>query len=168
MKYKQLSRKYLPDVSRWFRQFAKVIYDGNEDYAFYRGEIYEDATDSNLIHLNLLVSDEEGRLNTRDVIYDTVHSIIYYCKGFYFSNEKEFMAAFDTLLERLCNLPPIARLYFDFGSRILNTMVYDSKKSKGSYIIFLICNINSELCLSDSSLPGLITKDWSAVREIWY
>lgn len=158
---KRLNSKYLMYFNKLFTRFMNVVENNNNDYAFYRGELYS-TNEDDFIHLCWLVSDIDGVYKLKSIAYDDETGEIYYDKRFSFVNQEEVSGAIHTLLEGIERFQlPLSHVYFEtFRGYRFSRIVRDSKEA-GSYVLYLISSDTEDTL--GSYLTGSIKRNTELV-----
>lgn len=158
----------LKSISKVFTKFNKILQDSCMEYAIFRGELYC-VMNSDCVFLDLLCSDEDGKLFRKTIIYNPdgkTDEEKFIWEGIVFTDREKVNKAFYQFIEFVVDkLPPINRLFFEFGDGFVMSKIYESKREKNAYVMYFICPSirDHTYCLSDSSVDGIITQDWKRV-----
>lgn len=154
---KMLNSKYLLYFNQVFQRFMNVIELNNNDYAFYRGELFSTDEDD-YIHLCWLVTDIDGVYKLKSIEYDDETGEIFCDKKFSFLNPNAVSSAIHTLLEDIEKFQlPLSHVYFETFRGYRASRIVKDPKEKGSYILYLISSDTEDIL--GSYLTGSIKRN---------
>lgn len=160
---KMLNAKYLMYFNKIFQRFMNVVEMNNNEYAFYRGELFSSDLDD-YIHLCWLVTDIDGVYKLKSIEYDDETGEIFYDKKFSFVDPKVVSDAIHTLLEEIERFQlPLSHVYFETFRGYRASRIVKDPKEKGSYILYLISSDTEDIL--GSYLTGSIKRNTELVSN---
>lgn len=142
-KKKNLALPVLKAFSGKFLKLSKLIAEGTDVFAFYRGEIYEDSDCT--LGMYLVASDENGNFVPLQVIINQVTGSFKYNYGnsiknwFRFNNEKAILDAIIEVIKVAESLNfSLSTIYFEVATEgYKRGCAEPDPKEEGSYIMYI-------------------------------
>lgn len=149
-----------------FSKFRRVLEDVNMDYSFFRGEIYCDESNENVVSLDLLGSDENGNFKRIGLTYDMSTDAVYYSKKFKVTNEAKLIKAMMRVLEVIVKInKPISKVYFDITrSKFALGKLVPDHNTNGEFIMYLMGELGTVDIYNLSDAASVVGKD---IAEDW-
>lgn len=154
-KKKVLDEKVTKQIGKYVKEFSSVIEENNDDYAFYRGEVY---SENDMICIRFRVSDENGIEGTAEMVFNPESDTLSYSKKFSMKNEQEVIKALVKFISKIERFnPPISVLRFDIGMSYQYCQIEPSVDDPGCAIMLIVATKSKDVSGREISL----VKGWS-------